>query len=297
MRSILAMTALAAVLAAPSIGAAQTHCEQRREGNQAAGTILGAVGGALLGSAIAGRGNHTTGAVIGGVGGAVVGNSIASSGSSCPDGYYPVSDPAYPAPDGYYDANGRYHYNSGPYASTPVRSLSEQEDALDQRIHAAADAGQVSRSAAEDATHNLQRIRDREADMRARHAGRLTDDDRLFLQQRLDDLRQKLHFDVADAGPPPPAYPDASGFWASAPTSLRDRADWLDRRIHQDGDRGTLTSRGVREALASVTSFRAEIGALRDRNGGQLREEDRQYLSDRLDYLSKRVQWMESVHR
>jgi hypothetical protein len=291
------MTALAAVLAAPSLSAAQTNCQQQRQDNQAAGTVLGAIGGALVGSAIAGRGNHTTGAVIGGVVGAVVGNSIASGSSPCPDGYYPVADPAYPAPDGYYDADGRYHYNSGPYAATPVRSLSDQEDALDRRIHAAADAGQLTRSQVDDASHNLQHIRDREADMRASHGGHLTDDDRLFLQQRIDELRQQLHLDVADAGPPPPAYPPAGDFWASAPTSLRERADWLEHRIHDDHDRQALTDRGVREALDSITSFRQEASSLRARDGGQLSATDRQYLNDRLDYLSRRIKWMETVHR
>lgn len=297
MRTILAMTALAAIIAAPSISDAQTHCQQQRSNDQVAGTVLGAVGGALLGSAIAGRGNHTTGAVIGGVGGAVVGNSIASSGSNCPDGYYPVSDSAYPAPDGHYDADGHFHYDSGPYAATPVRSLSEQEDALDRRIHAAADANQISRSAADDASHDLQRIRDREGDMRARHDGHLTDDDRLFLQQRIDELRQKLHLDMADAGPPPPSYPPEAGNFASAPTSMKERADWLEQRVHADRDRSALTDRGVREALDSIAAFRQEAKGLRERDGGQLRDEDRQYLNDRLDYLTRRVQWMESVHR
>ena len=297
MRTILAMTALAAVLAAPSLGAAQTHCEQQRQNDKAAGTVLGAIGGALLGSAIAGRGSHTEGAVLGGVGGAVVGNSIAGSGTSCPDGYYAVSDPAYPAPDGYYDADGRYHYNSGPYAATPVRTLAEQEDALERRIHAAEDANQLSRGGADNALHDLQHIRDRQADMRARHGGHLTDDDRLFLQQRIDELRQQLHLDLADAGPPPPAYPAVGDFWASAPTSLRERADWLEQRVRADGARGALTSRGVSEALDSLNGFRQEASTLRTRDGGQLREEDRQYLGDRLDYLSRRIQWMESVHR
>ena len=294
MRTIFAMTALAAVMAAPSLAAAQTSCERQQQNNEAAGTVLGAVGGALLGSAIAGRGDHTTGAVVGGVGGAVIGNRIGASGDPCPDGYVTVADPA---PDGYYDADGRYHYNTGPYAATPVISLDDQADALGRRIHAAADAGQLTRGQADDAYHDLHRIRDREADMRSRHDGHLTDDDRLFLQQRLDEVRHNLHLQIADAGPPPPAYPEVANFWASAPTTLRERADWLEHRISSDGDRGVLTPRGVHEAMDGLDSFRKEDAGLRAQDGDQLRDTDRQYLQDRLDYLSRRIQWMETVRR
>ena len=299
MRTFLTMTALAAVIAAPSLAAAQTHCEQQRANNEAGGAVLGAIGGALLGSAIAGRGNHTTGAVIGGVGGAVAGGAIGGSSTTCPDGYVSVADPAYgPAPDGFYDADGRWHYNSGPYAATPVRNLHDQEDDLTRRIHAAQDSGRIRPGQADDALHDVQHLRDREADMRTRHDGRLTDDDRLYLQQQLNSIADTLHLDVAaDAGPPPPAYPPVGAFWNSAPTTLRERADWLEHRINDDASRGALSERGAQDARDGLANFRQEAATLRSRDGGELRAEDRQYLNDRLDYLSRRIQWMESSRR
>ena len=45
----------------------------------AGGTIIGGVGGAVAGSAIAGRGDRGAGALLGGIGGALLGNAIASS--------------------------------------------------------------------------------------------------------------------------------------------------------------------------------------------------------------------------
>ncbi len=43
------------------------------------GTIIGGVGGAVAGSALAGRGDRGVGALLGGLGGALIGNAIASS--------------------------------------------------------------------------------------------------------------------------------------------------------------------------------------------------------------------------
>lgn len=69
MRSIAMIAGLAvAIVAAP---AAQAACPKRTNG-----TIIGALGGALLGSAVAGRGDRTEGALIGGAAGGVVGNQV-----------------------------------------------------------------------------------------------------------------------------------------------------------------------------------------------------------------------------
>ena len=50
-----------------------TYC---RHSDGTTGLIIGGVGGAVAGSAIAGRGNGTLGAIIGGVGGALGGRAI-----------------------------------------------------------------------------------------------------------------------------------------------------------------------------------------------------------------------------
>jgi uncharacterized protein YcfJ len=76
MRNVFALTALAAVISLPLITgptSANASCEQRKN----TGTLLGGVGGALIGNSIS-RG--AGGAIIGGLGGAVVGHEIAKSG-------------------------------------------------------------------------------------------------------------------------------------------------------------------------------------------------------------------------
>lgn len=69
MRSIAMIAGLAVAIAAAP--AAQAACQKRTNG-----TIIGALGGALLGSAVAGRGDRTEGALIGGAAGGVVGNQV-----------------------------------------------------------------------------------------------------------------------------------------------------------------------------------------------------------------------------
>ncbi|CAN7558260.1 glycine zipper domain-containing protein [Phenylobacterium sp. LjRoot225] len=64
---------LVAALAAPSFASARDACQQRAHDRKVTGTVLGGVGGALVGGAI----GDTKGAVIGGLGGAVVGNQLA----------------------------------------------------------------------------------------------------------------------------------------------------------------------------------------------------------------------------
>jgi Glycine zipper 2TM domain len=93
-KSILAASVALAALV-PSVASAQS-CERHRSG-RIAGTVIGAGGGALLGSVIAGRGDKTEGAVIGGVVGAIAGNQIAKPDQDCRRAY------------GYFDKDGRWH--------------------------------------------------------------------------------------------------------------------------------------------------------------------------------------------
>ena len=76
MRNFLALTALAAVVSLPLIAgptSASASCEQRKN----TGTLIGGVGGALIGNSIS---QGAGGAIIGGLGGAVVGHEIAKGG-------------------------------------------------------------------------------------------------------------------------------------------------------------------------------------------------------------------------
>jgi len=90
--------------ALPAVSSAQTSCEQAKHDNRVAGTVIGAIGGAILGGLVAGnRGHKEDGAIIGGVGGAVVGNQLSKGGGPCPDGQVPHD------PNAYYDHDGNYH--------------------------------------------------------------------------------------------------------------------------------------------------------------------------------------------
>ncbi len=84
MRKTFAFTALAALIALPLVVGptdASASCHSRKT----TGTILGGVGGALLGNSISHGGG---GAVVGGLGGAVIGHEIGRSGCNRGQTYY-----------------------------------------------------------------------------------------------------------------------------------------------------------------------------------------------------------------
>ena len=121
MRRILAKTALAALVAAPLlIGAtdASASCQSRKT----TGTVLGGVGGALVGNSISHGGG---GAVVGGLGGAVLGHEIARSGCNTTRTYYRSSRTNYAsqrAPAAPPRAVRKVYYDEygNPVASSPV---------------------------------------------------------------------------------------------------------------------------------------------------------------------------------
>lgn len=76
MRRMLFAAGLTLAVAVSSAADARTRCEAAAHNRKVTGTVIGALGGALLGSAVAGHGSKGTGALIGGVGGAVVGNQL-----------------------------------------------------------------------------------------------------------------------------------------------------------------------------------------------------------------------------
>src|SRR6185503_9064329 len=98
MRKHLIFAGIAAASLIPTLAMAQETCEQR-SAHRAEGTAVGAIAGALLGSAVAGHGEKGTGAVVGGVGGAIVGNQLSRGPRDCAHAY------------GYYDNDNRWHDN------------------------------------------------------------------------------------------------------------------------------------------------------------------------------------------
>lgn len=126
MRRILTIAGLVAAIAAPALVPAKASaesCAQRAHDRRVGGTLLGAVGGGLLGNAVAHGGGRLGGTLIGAGVGAVVGHSLASGGGNCYHrAYYRHSSRARPAAyadqapacrtetRGFYDARGRMVY-------------------------------------------------------------------------------------------------------------------------------------------------------------------------------------------
>ena len=219
MRKLILIGALLGASAVPALASAQQvppGCV--RQDNRAAGTNLGAVGGAALGSAIAGHGDKTTGAIIGGVGGAIVGKQVAGSSMRCPEGYYrqdnrdyrrddrgagrPVEYAPPPPPPPRYDRREDYGYGAGPngfWRGAPV-SIREREDWLEQRIQRGIERGTLDRREARRAQDGLRDVRLTEQDLRRRDGGRLSRRDQDYIEMRLDNLGQQIRW-LNETGP------------------------------------------------------------------------------------------------
>ena len=103
MRRTIFMAGIATAALFPSVAYSQDNCERHRTTRVVATVGGGAVGG-VLGNVIAGEGDKTLGTIIGAVGGAIIGNQIAKSDGDCRNAY------------GYYDEGNRWHadpHNSG----------------------------------------------------------------------------------------------------------------------------------------------------------------------------------------
>lgn len=108
MRKLVASCIFAAALTLPVLmapAAANASCADRKM----TGTVLGGVGGALIGNSIARGGG---GAVVGGLGGAVLGHEIAASGCNRarPAAYY-HNGPRYRERDARYGPPRRVYYD------------------------------------------------------------------------------------------------------------------------------------------------------------------------------------------
>ena len=205
---LLAGFAVAALI--PSLAMAQETCEQR-SANRTTGTVLGAIGGALLGNAVSKHGGKTGGTIIGGVAGATVGSNLAKGPHDCVHAY------------GYYDNDGRWHDNgvdrtvaygyydrqgvwidgppnvSGYSANASYTSRANTMDVdtrisrIEDRIQEGRRDGSLSRREARSAENTLNDIR-RDAQIR-RQDGRMSDRDQAALQARLDRLSAQVHYD------------------------------------------------------------------------------------------------------
>ena len=198
MRTKLLIAGFMMAVALPATALAQPYdpgCVQQNRDNRAAGTVVGAIGGALIGGAIGGRHNAGAGAVIGGVTGAVAGNAIAGSNNHpCPEGYYyapPPPSPGYnPPPPGY----GGPGYGSNPFWNGAPTGVNQRIDFMQDRITSAYRYGRISPRQSADANRELNFIRSEDQRLRYQSGGHLRPEDRDYLQGRLDNLGQRLNW-------------------------------------------------------------------------------------------------------
>jgi hypothetical protein len=202
MNTKLLIAGLMMAVALPATALAQPYgngCVRNNQDNRAAGTVVGALGGALIGGAIAGNHNRGAGVVIGGVTGAVAGNAIAGANNHpCPEGYYYAPPP--PRDDGRYGDNGyndgRYNggrYNGGFWGGAPS-GVHERIDFMQDRINRSASQGWISGHEIYGANRELNFIRSEDRRLRYQDGGHLRPEDRDYLQGRLDSLSQRLHW-------------------------------------------------------------------------------------------------------
>lgn len=118
MRRMLFAAGLTVAIASASQAEARTACESYAHNRRVTGTVIGALGGGLLGSAVAGHGAKTEGALLGAAAGGVVGNQL--SRTSCDyhvrRRHYSSRSAAAPATTSYAASRPpACHYESRPY--------------------------------------------------------------------------------------------------------------------------------------------------------------------------------------
>ncbi len=198
MRNKLILAGLLAAVAAPSLALAQPDpgCVRSNNGTTGTGVALGAIGGALIGNALGGRHSRGTDTALGAVAGGVAGGALANQHNDpCPEGYYrqppppPAYGPGYGPPPPAYGPGGGFWYGA-------PQGIRERIDFIQSRINRAASDGRISGRDARAANRDLNDIRRQDHDLRYRDGGHLNPPDHDYLQQRLDALSQRLHWDA-----------------------------------------------------------------------------------------------------
>ncbi|CAN5271798.1 hypothetical protein BH09PSE2_BH09PSE2_03120 [soil metagenome] len=223
MRKLLLCGALVAATAVPAFAEAQTRCVNPRT-NATAGALVGAAGGALVGSQLASRGSRDKGAILGALGGALLGGSIGNSQTRCPDGYYreeggryydnsgaeyhesnygppppqsnygPPPPPAQyggPAPrPGYYAPGATYGFWQG----APER-LEDRIGFTEAQVRRAANNGWLDRREARRAYGDIANVRNYVSNARNQNGGRLRPEDRRYVEDQLNYISQRVRWE------------------------------------------------------------------------------------------------------
>lgn len=140
-KGVLAAATAFAALAVAASASAQPYgydpCQRDANGRAVTGGVLGAAGGAVLGSQVAASGHRTDGSLLGGVIGAIAGASIGHSTAACgtapppppPRHYDDAPPPPPPGPSAYYQPEPPPPpaYGEGYYAPPPPPAYVERE--------------------------------------------------------------------------------------------------------------------------------------------------------------------------
>lgn len=186
---LLAVALPGAALAQPDPG-----CVQDNQNSRAQGTVLGALGGAILGGAVAGRHDRGAGVVLGGIGGAVAGNAIAGARNDpCPEGYYRRAYAPPPREGGDYGRGYGQQSEGGFWRGAP-EGIHERIDFMQDRINRASEGRWISHRETRRAYSELNFIRSEDRRLRVQDDDHLRPEDRDYLQRRLDALGERLHW-------------------------------------------------------------------------------------------------------
>ena len=201
MKRLLLSAAAVFLMSVPCVAAAQPDpsCVRSNDQTSATGTVLGALGGALIGDAVAGRHNRGVGVIGGALAGGVTGNLLAGQHNDpCPPAYGygpPPPPPSYgygpPPPPEYREAPPPPQY--GVWRGAPI-GIHERIDFLYHRIGDARANGWLGRHDAMAAYKDLGDIRHQESDLLYRNGGTLFPPDRYYLEQRLQTLSARINW-------------------------------------------------------------------------------------------------------
>jgi hypothetical protein len=194
----------AVLVAAPSLASAQqTYCERANSSNRVAGTVIGGVAGALLGSAIAGNSSNTAGTVAGGVAGAVVGNQLAKRRNEpCPQGYvesYRNDDrqayaPAQASPYAWREYGPAYGaaYDSNRFWQGAPSAPEQRVNFLIDRVNQGRADGSLTRGEARRVMMRIDAVQREIRRLRRQDRGQLSARNQNYIQTRLDDISRQI---------------------------------------------------------------------------------------------------------
>jgi hypothetical protein len=257
MRSLVAASSLLALSSfaiVPAASAQVRACEQHN--NQTTGTVVGAIGGALLGSALGGHGHKSDGAIVGALGGAIVGNQIGKNSvtADCSHAY------------GFYDNDGRWHAN-------PVdRNVATgYYDRSGRWSNGTPNGYYASNGAWVSAT----------ADMRQGYY----DNSGRWVPPQVDGYYDANNRWVAVSAPPP-RYAGNNDYWNGAPPDARDRLQWMRTRIDRAESDRRISHREAANLRADLRNIEVRESRMPHRGGG-LNYQDEQIIQAQLDDLNR----------